>query len=123
MEEGESEWSKSIKNQVGRMSSLVENMVELTRLDEGSNLLFEDLDLSTAVKETAEAYNALSETKGLTINVNVESGIKVKGDEAKLRQLVSLLLDNAIKYSVKDESSRIEVSLKKKTGKAVLKIH
>ena len=122
MEEGESEWSKSIKNQVGRMSSLVENMVELTRLDEGSNLLFEDLDLSTAVKETAEAYNALSETKGLTINVNVESGIKVKGDEAKLRQLVSLLLDNAIKYSVKDESRGIEVSLKKKSGKAVLKI-
>ncbi|MCR4648441.1 MAG: HAMP domain-containing histidine kinase [Lachnospiraceae bacterium] len=122
MEAGESEWSKSIKNQVGRMSSLVENMVELTRLDEGSNLLFEDMDLSTAIKETAETYNALSETKGLTINVNVESGIKVKGDEAKLRQMAGLLLDNAIKYSVKDESRRIEVSLKKKSGKAVLKI-
>jgi len=122
MEAGESEWSKSIKNQVGRMSSLVENMVELTRLDEGTNLLFEDLDLSAAVTETIEAYNALSETKGLTINANVESGIKVKGDEAKLRQMVGLLLDNAIKYSAKDESNCIEVSLQKKSGKAILKI-
>ena len=122
IEAGESEWSRSIKKQVGRMSSLVENMVELTRLDEGSNLLFENVELSNAVTETVEAYNAPAETKGVTINTDIENGIRVKGDEAKLRQMVGLLLDNAIKYSVKDESSRIEVSLKKKTGKAVLKI-
>ncbi len=122
LESGESEWSKSIKKQVGRMSSLVENMVELTRLDEGTNLVFEEMDLCAAITETVEAYNALSETKGLTINVNVENGIRVKGDEAKLRQMVGLLLDNAIKYSVKDSNSCIEVSLKKKSGKAVLSV-
>ena len=122
IESGESEWSKSIKKQVGRMSSLVENMVELTRLDEGTNLVFEEMDLSAAITETAEAYNALSETKGLKINVNVENGIRVKGDEAKLRQMVGLLLDNAIKYSVKESNSCIEVSLKKKSGKAALSV-
>jgi len=122
IESGESEWSKSIKKQVGRMTSLVENMVELTRLDEGSNLLFEDVDLSNAVTETVEAYFAPAETKGVKININVENGIKVKGDEAKLRQMVSLLLDNAIKYSVKGENCFIEVSFKKKSGKAILKV-
>lgn len=122
IESGESEWTRSIKNQVVRTTSLVENMVELSRLDEGSNLLFEDMDLSAALTETTEAYYAPAETKGIKIVADVDDAIKIRADEAKIRQMIGLLLDNAVKYSVKEPESIIEVSLKKKASKALIKI-
>ncbi len=101
---------------------LAEDEVELSRLDEGSNLLFEDMDLSAALTETTESYYAPAETKGIKIVADVDDAIKIRADEAKIRQMIGLLLDNAVKYSVKDPESIIEVSLKKKASKALIKI-
>lgn len=100
MTAGESQWTKSTKNQIKRLSSLTEKLVYLARMDEESSRPeFLDFDLSDAVLDTAAHFEAIAESTGKSLSLEVCPDIRVKGDEAALRQLVSLLLDNAVKYS------------------------
>ena len=52
--------------------------------------------------------------------MDIEEGLMLNGDEAQIRQLISLLLDNAVKYS--DENGKIWLILKKKGKKSVLEV-
>ena len=67
--------------------------------------------LSDVVNETALSFQALALTKDKSLETNVESMISMIGNEKQLRQLVSILLDNAMKYS--DLHGRIRLELKK----------
>lgn len=119
MESEESDWSKSIKHQVKRMTGMVEQMVTLSRLDESNELSMTDFSLSDAVSDTAEAYIAVAEKNGQELVLNIEEGIRFHGDEGKIRQMVGLLLDNAAKYAESPEgkNSVIKLSLQKKGKK------
>jgi signal transduction histidine kinase len=112
METGENEWTKSIHNQISRLNSLTKQLVFLSRMDEGNSASFTMLDfsLSDAVEETAESFKAVATTAGKNLTCSVTAGLSINGDEASIRQLVSLLLDNAIKYS--SEHGSIELTLK-----------
>lgn len=118
MEAGESEWTASTRKQIERLTSLTEKLVFLSRMDEEnqSYLQMLDFDLSEAVLDTVDPYTALATTKGKHIETNITAGIRYEGDETSLRQALSLLLDNAMKYS--NESGDIKVSLSN-SGKRV----
>ena len=120
MESEESEWSRSIKKQVKRMTSLVEQMVTLSRLDESSELEMADFSLSDAVRETAEAYLPVTERNNQEYIIDVKEGIRYHGDEKKIRQMVGLLIENATKYTAVPEGCEkgtIKVSLQGKGKK------
>jgi signal transduction histidine kinase len=112
METGENEWTKSIHNQIKRLNSLTRQMVFLSRMDESGSSSFTMLDfpLSDAVEETADAFKAVASSNSKSLTCNIAPDIHMCGDEASIRQLVSLLLDNAIKYS--DENGKIILTLK-----------
>ena len=115
MENGESEWTRSIKNQVKRLTSLTEKLVFLSKMEEDSTKLqLADFSLSEAAKDTADSFEAIAITKGKTLLCDIQPNIVYKGDEAMIKQLFSLLLDNAMKYS--DENGTISFSLRQ-TGK------
>ncbi|MBR3844402.1 MAG: sensor histidine kinase [Clostridia bacterium] len=59
--------------------------------------------------ETAKPFEAVATAQGKTLEITCKEGVSYKGDEATLRQLVSLLLDNAMKYS--SPESTITLSL------------
>lgn len=108
---GESEWSKSIKNQVKRLSSLTEKLVLLSKMDEGETVFqMSEFSISDAVENTAQAFVAVAESKGKIFQINIQENINYCGNEMLICQLVSILLDNAMKYS--NENGRIEISLK-----------
>ncbi len=110
--EGESEWLTSIKEQTERLSVLVRNLVDLSKLDEASgDVQHEVFDLSEAVFDTAANFETLAKRNGLSFSVSAAEHIMYKGNEAELRQLVSILCDNAVKYASKD--GHIIVSLYK----------
>ena len=110
--EGESEWLTSIKEQTERLSVLVRNLVDLSKLDEASgDVQHEVFDLSEAVFDTAANFETLAKRNGLSFSVSAAEHIMYKGNEAELRQLVSILCDNAVKYASKD--GHITVSLYK----------
>ncbi|MCD7723196.1 MAG: HAMP domain-containing histidine kinase [Clostridiales bacterium] len=111
MENGKSEWTSSIKNQISRLSELTENLIFLSKMDEEKMLVKKtDFSLSDAVYEAAHPFSAVAETHGKTLKIDVEHNITYCGDEGSIRRLVSLLLDNAVKYS--NDGGQIELSLK-----------
>ena len=111
LESGKSEWTSSIKNQVKRMNSLVKNLLTLSRMDEERmRVVYSDFDMSSVVKETAVSFEALAETGNKDYRMDIEDGIHITGDKNSINQLVSLLLDNAIKYSSDNGSINIMLS-------------
>ena len=109
MMEGENAWTKSPRKQVARLTSLTEKLVFLSRMDEeATKLTMSEFSLSDAVLDTAEPFKAVAQTKDKKLEINVDEGISYVGDEKTIRQLISILLDNAMKYS----ESSISITLK-----------
>lgn len=100
MIEGENEWTSSTRKQVARLTSLTEKLVFLSRMDEeATKLEMLEFSLSDAILDTAEPFKTVARTKGKKLTIDVTDGILYTGDEKTIRQLISILLDNAMKYS------------------------
>ena len=100
MMEGENEWTSSTRKQIARLTSLTEKLVFLSRMDEeATKLEMFEFSLSDAILDTAEPFKAVAQTKGKKLTIDVTDKILYTGDEKTIRQLISILLDNAIKYS------------------------
>lgn len=100
MIEGENEWTSSTRKQVARLTSLTEKLVFLSRMDEeATKLEMLEFSLSDAILDTAEPFKTVARTKGKKLTIDVTDKILYTGDEKTIRQLVSILLDNAMKYS------------------------
>lgn len=111
MMEGENEWTQSTRKQIARLTSLTEKLVFLSRMDEeGTKLEKVSFSLSDAVIDTAEGFRSVAKTKGKQFEINVAEHVEYVGDEKNIRQMISLLLDNAMKYS--SEQGIIRIALK-----------
>ena len=109
-ETGPSEWLDDIREETGMMTELVNRLVALSRSDEDAGAPpAESFSLSDAVTETAEAFTPAAEKGGLRLSMNIPGSVEYTGDEAAIRQLVSILMDNAVKYC--DRGGEITVSL------------
>ena len=108
---GESEWTESIKNQVKRLSSLTADLISLSRMEEESRFEMNDFPISDVVEEECDVFKGMAEIKGKELTSEIEKNLGYNGDEKAIRQLTSILLDNAIKYT--DENGSIKVRLKK----------
>lgn len=122
MEQGENEWTVSIHNQVARLSSLTQKLVFLSRMEEenASQLTMLDFSLSDAVEESAEPFQTVAEAAHKTLELSIVPDLSYCGDEAALRQLVSLLLDNALKYA--PENGIICLTLKESGKNKILTV-
>lgn len=108
--DGESEWLTSIKNQTNRMSVLIKNLVNLSKLDELSTTTKkEKFDISTTVREAAEAFATKAKHDGKNLSVTVTEGINYYGCQEEIIQLISILCDNAIKYSSAEGDIRVNL--------------
>lgn len=124
LESGENQWITSINHQIKRLTSLTEKLVFLSKMDEEgarSSMDKTAFDISDAIAETADSFDAVAEARGYVYEKNIEPGLTYYGDAERVRQAASLLLDNAMKYA--SEGGTIRVSLtggKKKTAKTLL---
>lgn len=113
MEQEENPWTISIKNQVERMTGLVEQMVTLSRMDESEELSNQsEVNLSDILSETVDLFSPVIAAQKKQLEVNIEKDCIYQCDEKLIRQMLSLLLDNAVKYS--DEQGHIVITLKQK---------
>lgn len=96
---GENEWLNDIRDVSDEMTAMVGKLVALARMDEGqTQLTMLPFNLSDALSDTAEAFRSVISSRGFDFHVDIASGITYIGDEALIRQLLSILLDNAAKY-------------------------
>ena len=104
-----------------RMRQLVEGLLELARADRGrEGLRRESLSLSAGAEEAGMSFEPLFYEKGLELQVFVEPGLCLRGDETQLRRLMDILLDNALKYA--PAGARAELRLKKQGSHALLTV-
>ena len=107
---GENEWTKSTLNQVDHMNGLIQNLVMIAKAEEREDKSkLAEINASEAVEQTVAPYKALAEQSGKTLNTSIEKDILVTSDESKLRQLTTILVDNAIKYC--DDNGEVAVRL------------
>lgn len=111
IENGESEWTQSIHEQVARLTALTERLVFLARMDEGSaGFTMTSIDLSEAVDKAAAPFESVAFSRGKRLSTSIASGVRTHADAAAVAQMVELLLDNATRYA--SEGSVIELSLR-----------
>lgn len=111
MDIGENEWLHDIKNQTKRLAQLTNSLVLLSRMEEQPQVEKIEFPLSDLAEEVLETFQALAKTHNKTIAGQIEPMLSMTGDEKAIRQLITILLDNAVKYS--SEGGEIRLSLKK----------
>lgn len=122
LETGENEWVDNIQKQAARMSKLVANLVTLSKLDEGAQMPdMCDFSLSDAAWEVSEPFELRAVAQGKKYSRSIEDSITVHGDMAAVQQMISILLDNAFKYS--DEGGEIRLSVRKQHKGSVIEVY
>lgn len=121
MESGDNEWVENIQKQCQRLSKLVCDMVTLSRLDESAPVPeTAEYSLSDAAWEAAEPFCALAAATNKQYTKDIEDELSVRGDRAAVQQIISILLDNAFKYS--DENGSVRLSVRRHRKGAVIEV-
>ena len=110
MEVGQQKWIDKARAQTEKLRELVQSLITLCKYDEETSPLHrKPFPISEAVTDTAGSFSDFAQSKGHTIRVTAAPEFSYCADEAAVRQLVSILLDNAIKYAAPE--TEIQVSL------------
>lgn len=104
------EWISNIQKQTARLSRLVGELVALSRMDE--EMPFPDksvFSLSDAAWETAEPFAVRAKAEGKRYRQDIEEQLTMYGDCNSIQQLISILLDNAVKYAAEAGEIRLDI--------------
>ncbi len=111
LEVSDNEWVENIQFQAGKMSKLIGDLVMLCRLDEANPFPERaDFSLSDAVWEISEPFAALAQAKEKEFTQQIADNLVFHGNRASIQQMVSILLDNAVKYSEENGKIRLKVA-------------
>ena len=121
MEFGKNEWLEDIQKQAKRLTSLTNDLVYLARMEESSDSMqMIEFSFSDLVSETALSFQALAQTQGKTFLCHIQPMLSLTGNEKAIRQLISILLDNALKYS--PDNGTVSLALEKQNKMLVLSV-
>ena len=108
LDQPDNTWIRSTRKQAGMLRRMVDEMLYLTRVEEkDAPLVKKPLTLAPLVEDAADPYAAMAEYAGQTLTVSVSPDVRVSADENAIRRLVTVLLDNAVKYA--SPGSAIEI--------------
>ena len=122
-----------IDDQITRLTGLTNDLVYLSRMEEADNsLVMTDVPLSDIVTESVESFESLAWERGKAIAGDIAPDVTVKGSTKELEKLMSILIENAIKYSIpprtidcsgeEDGMPEIDVILRKEGRNAVIEV-
>lgn len=115
-EEERQESSSNILTMARQMRLLVDKLLNLAQIDgKGAKTKMVLLNYSKLIKRTALSFEALLFEQDLMLNIEVEEGISVKGNEEYLIQVVEIFLDNARKYAAPGTEVILKLTRKTKT--------
>lgn len=122
MLEGENEWTQSIRHQTSRLSELVQRLLKLAKMEDEvrQEMLITEFNISDAVADAAEPFITLAKSKNKDLTLDITDGLTFTGDEAQIRELTSILTENAVKYA--EENTEIKLSLKRQGKETVLSV-
>ncbi len=98
-ERGENANTANISKQVKQLSKIVASLNELAKLDEEEKIPFVAFNLTSLAKETVVSFMGIANQYQKSLNYDIEDNLTYFGNPEKIRRLISILLDNAVKYS------------------------
>ena len=127
---GQSKWLDYIKEQTGRMSALVNELLQLSDLEEAKGAekppLLEEYDAAEAVMAAALPFESVAFERGVTLETDTPDALPACGSRKDLEQLAAILIDNAVKHSAPGTAVRISltrsVQRHGRKGEAVLEL-
>ncbi|MGN1093661.1 MAG: sensor histidine kinase [Candidatus Neoclostridium sp.] len=99
----DNEWLRDIDKQTARLTAMTHNLIALSKMDEqGKRVKAIDFPVSDVAKDVVRSYRAVAESENRSFVARITENITYKGDENLIRQLFTILLDNAFKYCPTD---------------------
>lgn len=119
--EGDSELVDEIIRESDHLSRLVGDLLTLARADSDRvKLSTKPVDLRSLVSDVHEDVQRIAESRGIESHLTLNGPVVVDGDEVRLRQLLLILFDNALKYT--DPGGAVNVSVEREDGRAHLQV-
>lgn len=116
----EKKWLENIQNESERMNKLISNLLYLTTVENVDNKEYEINNLSKLIEKSVLTFESLIYEKHITLDYDIKENINLKCNPEELKQLIAILLDNAIKHSVED--GNIFVNLAKVKDEIILEV-
>jgi signal transduction histidine kinase len=118
-EQPESEEASEILTETDRLTVLVDSLLALAR-GQGGATADRPLDLGELVTASAQSLQPLAADRKIALDVETVPGLEVRGNPDQLRQLVVILVDNALRYT--PEGGRVTVAAHRNDGTAVVAV-
>ena len=106
----ENKWLTNIKTESERMNDLIIELLELAKSEGKNNVTYVESNLSKIVELSLLTFEGIAYEKKIKIDYHIKDNIKMSLNENNIKELIEILLDNAIKHS--KENGTITVSLK-----------
>lgn len=116
----ETKWLKNIKTEGDRMNNLITDLLELAATERTEIYSFEEKDISKIIELSLLTFEGKAYEKNIKIDYQIKDNIKMKLDESSIKELIEILLDNAIKHS--KEKSTIKVILTEENNTITLEV-
>lgn len=118
---GGDNWTNTIIDQAKRMSEMIGNLLTLSKMEEvQENMVFEAVPFGELVEATVVGFQEVLEQKHATIEEDIKPDLQVRGNAEQLKQLVSILMENASKYV--SEGGQVEVSVREERRRVALRV-
>lgn len=109
----------NIHSEATRLLTLINDIIKLSKLDEGTTLSEQDFDLYSLVKENIEVLKSSAEKKNISVSFKGES-LMMKSMKPLVSEIVYNLIDNAIKYNI--ENGSVEISISRDKNNIILSV-
>ena len=120
-EPNEKKWLNNIKSESERMNELITNLLDLAKLENGKNReIYNVEDLSKIAEMSVLTFESLMFENKIKFEYNIQKDLKLKCNSVQIKQLIAILLDNAIKHS--EENGEIKVFLEKQKNDIILSV-
>ena len=117
---GENKWITYIQNEVQSMNKLVNDLLVLARMENTGVLTNQKFDLSKEAQMAVAVFESMIFENKIELETNIDENIEFNGEREDIKQIISILLDNAIKHT--KENKKIIVDVKKEKNDIIIEV-
>ena len=116
------QWIRNTREEAERMRDLIQDLLFLAKSDANAlPVLTAEVDMTDCAEDRALNFEAVAFENDVTLDTEIENGLKVTGSESQLKQLLTILLDNAVKYT--GPKGRVLMKAFRKQDKVIISVN
>jgi two-component system OmpR family sensor kinase len=113
---------KRMRNEAERMTVLLNDILTLARLDDSQSLKLQYIDLVDLARDSVEQARVQADGRSITFNPSSLTSLGIQADKERIKQLIFILLDNAIKHGRPAPDGTVKLQLAKQDETAVIRV-